>query len=98
MAIRDVDVCEPWQMHAILATLRCALDSDETVYLHCWGGVGRTGTAVGCRLVESAQHDGASALEEIARLRQHTQRAHRTSPETDAQRAVVLGWTPRGQS
>ena len=35
----------------ILDTLDPALYEGHTVYLHCWGGIGRTGTVVGCYLV-----------------------------------------------
>ncbi|WP_374108489.1 hypothetical protein [Nostoc sp. XA010] len=28
-----------------------ALNGQEKVYVHCWGGIGRTGIVVGCYLV-----------------------------------------------
>lgn len=91
LAIRDVDIPTSWQMRAILAAIRLALAEGETVYVHCWGGVGRTGTVVGCLLIE----DGVPVDEVLARLadmRRHTQRAHRTSPETHEQRTFVESW------
>ena len=39
-----------------------------TVYVHCWGGVGRTGTVVGCLLVRHGL-DGGDAIARIAELR-----------------------------
>ena len=89
--VRDVGVPSEPQMREILATVRRALDADEVVYVHCWGGVGRTGTLVGCLLLD----DGCRAddvLERIAALRKGTERRHRTSPETPEQRRFVLGW------
>ena len=41
----------PEEMTSILDAIDNALDNDRTVYVHCWGGVGRTGTVVGCWLV-----------------------------------------------
>ena len=39
-----------------------------TVYVHCWGGIGRTGTVIGCRLVRHGL-DGGDAIARIAELR-----------------------------
>ncbi len=58
------------------------------VYVHCWGGVGRTGTVVGCWL----GRDGATYDEGLRRLRQAragTRKAHRPCPETAVQRALL---------
>jgi ADP-ribosyl-[dinitrogen reductase] hydrolase len=93
MPIRDLSIPTAQQMRAILGTIREALSERELVYLHCWGGVGRTGTVLGCLMVE----DGLSpavALERLKELRSSTTRAHRTSPETEGQRALVAAWRP----
>ena len=37
----------------------------EPVYVHCWGGIGRTGTVVGCWLVRHGM-TGDEALAEFA--------------------------------
>jgi protein-tyrosine phosphatase len=49
--VRDFGVATVEQMDEILAAVDEALDAGRTVYLHCRGGVGRTGTAVGCWLI-----------------------------------------------
>ena len=90
LPIRDVDVCPAWRMQSIQQAIANALDAGEVVYVHCWGGVGRTGTVIGCRLAE--RRGGDDALRQIQRLRAHTQRAHRTSPETSSQRRMVRDW------
>jgi hypothetical protein len=91
LPIRDVAVPTSSHMRALIGVIRLALAVGETVYVHCWGGVGRTGTVVGCLLIE----DGAApsdVLGELVRLRRHTRRAHRTSPDTEAQWAFVTAW------
>lgn len=92
LAIRDVSVPTPWKMRAILATIGLAIDDGEVVYVHCWGGVGRTGTVLGCLLRETGA-TGEAALEQLKGMRSGTQRARRTSPETHEQRTFVEQWT-----
>jgi len=61
--------------------------------VHCWGGVGRTGTVVGCWLARHGIANGEEVLDHIARLRQgDLARRDRPSPETDTQRALVRSW------
>ena len=91
MPIRDVDVPTEAGMRAILAELRAAADAGEVAYVHCWGGVGRTGTAIGCLLVEEGC-DPASVLDRLRQLRQGTARSDRISPETPEQRDFVIRW------
>ena len=71
--------------------LDAALAAGEMVYVHCWGGVGRTGTVVGCHLVESGVAAGEVPAA-LGALRAGTARAHRASPETDAQRGFIAAW------
>jgi hypothetical protein len=61
-----------------------------TVYVHCWGGIGRTGTVVGCLLVRHGL-DAGDAIARIAELRREIPAA-RPSPETSGQAALVRGW------
>ncbi len=91
LPIRDINIPTSWQMRAILGAIRLALAEGETVYVHCWGGVGRTGTVVGCLLIEDGV-PAAEVLTRLAEMRRHTQRAHRTSPETHEQRTFVENW------
>jgi ADP-ribosyl-[dinitrogen reductase] hydrolase len=91
MPIRDVDIPSAWLMRAIQATLTEALAAGEVVYVHCWGGVGRTGTVVGCLLLGHGS-DATGVLDRIADLRRDTLRAHRASPETGAQIDFVRAW------
>ena len=65
MAVRDLDVPSAEEMQAMLDLVDAELERGETVYVHCWGGVGRTGTLVGCWL---ARHGlpGEEALERLS--------------------------------
>ena len=69
------------------------LEAGRTVYVHCWGGVGRTGTIIGCWL--SRHHaPGQAALDELMRM-WRTNPKHRTrrrSPETKEQADYVRAW------
>lgn len=92
--IRDVSVPSAAQMHTALATLRAMRQhADGLVYVHCWGGVGRTGTVAGCYLIERCA-PASEVLARIASRRAHTERAHRVAPETAEQRAFVQAWGP----
>ncbi|WP_148715534.1 protein-tyrosine phosphatase family protein [Chitinolyticbacter meiyuanensis] len=80
-------------MRQILTAIRSACEEGHAVYVHCWGGVGRTGTVIGCLLVEH----GASpteALEQLEMLWQTVAKVsrHPRSPETSAQRQWVSSW------
>ena len=67
------------------------MKADRVIYLHCYGGKGRTGTVVGCFLVEQG-FTGEEALEQIEALRGEKLMKDGPSPETDAQRAMVIDW------
>jgi hypothetical protein len=54
-------------MTAILDRIDCALEQGHTVYVHCWGGRGRTGTVVGCHFVRRGA-TGQDALLRLAEL------------------------------
>ena len=91
LPIRDFGTPSREEMHRIQGALRSALAAGQTVYVHCYGGVGRTGTVVGCYLREQG-YAGQEALAEIARLRRGLPNGWRPSPETDAQRQMIVAW------
>ncbi|MDE3259211.1 MAG: dual specificity protein phosphatase family protein [Gemmatimonadota bacterium] len=92
--ITDVGVprSREW-MAQILDAIDAALDDRRTVYVHCWGGVGRTGTVVGCWLVRHGE-SGASALEQVAMWWRGVEKVCRIprSPETCDQVEYVRNW------
>jgi hypothetical protein len=91
LSIRDMDTPTWEEMVQILDTIDAALESGHKIYLHCYGGIGRTGTVVGCHLVRHGM-DGDTALGQIASWRQDIQNSWRRSPETEEQRQFVLSW------
>jgi protein-tyrosine phosphatase len=94
LPIRDVSVPKSSAvMHEILDEIDAALDRGGVVYVHCWGGVGRTGTVVGCHLVRRGM-TGGEALAKVAELFKHMEKypRRRRSPETDEQEAYVRAW------
>lgn len=92
--ILDVSIPQaPEEMTAILDAIDDALAADGAVYVHCWGGVGRTGTTVGCWLVRHGR-TGDTALAQLAEWWQVVEKAYRRpeTPETDQQVAYVRTW------
>jgi protein-tyrosine phosphatase len=78
-------------MTRILDDIDGEIDGGATVYVHCWGGVGRTGTVVGCWLMRHGLDDG-DPIRRIAELRRAASAAPAPSPQTSAQRAMVGAW------
>src|SRR5215204_1712760 len=91
LPIRDVSVPRSAEvMREILDAIDAGLRDGAKVYVHCWGGVGRTGTVVGCHLVRSGL-SGDEALARVATLFKSMGKSSRRSrsPETDEQEAYV---------
>lgn len=93
-AIRDHSVpAEPSRMRQILETIERSLDDDRCVYVHCHAGIGRTGTVVGCLLVER----GLSGDDALAALNSAWKQSPRAQiwpsvPETERQVEYVRTW------
>ena len=102
--IRDLGVPSRGLVVSILDALDAALGNGVPAYVDCLGGRGRTGVAIGCYLVRHAERllgtvdggvAGSLALERITELRRSQQvPVPEYSPQTQAQREMVLGWRP----
>jgi hypothetical protein len=90
--IRDQCATTHEHMTEILNCIDSAIETGLPVYVHCWGGKGRTGMVVGCYLARHGIASGAAALETVRDLRKRDPKAHEPSPETSEQRALVTGW------
>ena len=96
LPIRDMDIPSPRQMREVLDAIDAACAAGRTVYVHCWGGVGRTGTVVGCHLARGGL-SGPEALAMVGELfasmpSEKLERFPGGSPQTWAQRDFVRTW------
>lgn len=91
--IGDFGLPTPELMESILDLIDTALRAGRRVYLHCWGGIGRTGTAVGCYLVRHGM-SGDQALRQLSQWWKGVpkSRIHLQSPETDEQVEYIRTW------
>ncbi|HEV2664849.1 MAG TPA: dual specificity protein phosphatase family protein, partial [Blastocatellia bacterium] len=79
------------RMSEIQLAIEAALEAGRTVYVHCLGGIGRTGTVLGCYLVEH-EVSVAEAFAEIQRRRRWTKSGWDKSPQTPEQVDFVKSW------
>ena len=92
MPIKDTWVPARIEMIEILDRIDVSIEGGKPVYVHCWGGRGRTGTVVGCYLVRHGLASGRNVLKMIQDLRKNTEDHHTPSPETSPQIDMVLSW------
>jgi hypothetical protein len=92
--IGDFGLPTPNQMKSILDTIDASLQAGRKIYLHCWGGIGRTGTTVGCYLVRQGK-TGEEALRQLADWWQTVPKSHihTRSPETHQQAEFIRNWS-----
>jgi hypothetical protein len=84
---------EAAQMREIQARIREAMEKGHGVFVHCRAGIGRTGMAMGCFLVEDGMA-GRAALEELNRLWKQSARASAWPriPQTREQADYITRW------
>ncbi len=92
LSITDLSIPNQSHMIRILDIIDEALNNNKVVYVHCWGGVGRTGTVVGCYLMRHALANNANVIETIEYLKRTTSIAERESPETEEQQQFLRNW------
>ena len=82
-------------MRAAMEAIREATERNPAAYVHCWGGIGRTGTVIGCWLREC----GVGSVEALLRVQKlysrHMPKSKRIpkSPQTPAQLDYVKFWS-----
>jgi protein-tyrosine phosphatase len=94
--IPDMHVVEQEEYDRILARIQEEMDSGRIVYVHCWGGKGRTCTVIGCLLVDAGL-DYKSAVARLAELRAGTRKARFTCPESESQHEAIRSRESRRQ-
>ncbi|HEX2384198.1 MAG TPA: ADP-ribosylglycohydrolase family protein, partial [Acidimicrobiales bacterium] len=92
--IADLSVGEDGYYDEIVRRIGEEIKSNRPVFVHCWGGVGRTATVVGCWLVDGG-FAGEAALDRVRELREGTGKSDRVAPETRAQRELIRRRGPR---
>ena len=92
MPIKDLGAPTALEMSIILESINGHLYDEAVVYVHCFGGIGRTGTVMGCYMVQEMGMTGSEALLRIEELRKGISDGSRRSPETQEQRDMVMKW------
>ena len=82
--VRDMGIPSERRMGEIVASIDESIGRDDAVYVHCWGGKGRTGTVVGVHLIRRGLATADEFVETIAKLRTHDP-GRGNSPETRGQ-------------
>lgn len=92
-AIKDLTIPTENFMVEILNKIDEQLSLGKRVYVHCWGGVGRTGTVIGSYLIRHGFAEPETVIDIINYLKRTTNIAHRSSPETEEQHQFILKWS-----
>lgn len=88
--IIDGSVPSEVQMVAILRSIDEAVARGEGVYIHCWGGFGRTGMVVAC-WYKRQERNGSAALKRVQHAR-YGIKSNRPSPDYSVQVGFVMRW------
>lgn len=92
MPIPDTSIPTFQAMKKILDEIDAAIKQGKPVYVHCWGGKGRTGTVVGCWLMRHGKATAENVLSAIQDLRKNDPTGFEPSPENERQRWMVRSW------
>ena len=92
LSIEDLTAPTAEHMKQVIDQIDESLNAGLPVYVHCWGGRGRTGTVAGCYLARHGYASGQRAQDFVQHLRRTDAKAHTASPETQEQRTMVREW------
>jgi ADP-ribosyl-[dinitrogen reductase] hydrolase len=85
--IPDLGVVDDDAYDTVTATIESGLERGG-VYVHCWGGIGRTGTVVGCVLADQGLgYD--EIINRIATMRRGSRKEERRAPEMAVQHELI---------
>lgn len=92
LSIEDMNVPSRASMQIVLDIIDSSLRKQRPVYIHCRGGIGRTGTVVGCFLARHAIASGDGIIIKLKELRLCDDAKSKEAPQTDVQRQMILSW------
>jgi len=82
--IKDMDIPSSAMLISLLRAIDALLLEQRLVYVHCWGGHGRTGLVVGAMLIQKG-YSPNNALAQIKKMRLGSGLEHEPSPQTQQQ-------------
>jgi protein-tyrosine phosphatase len=79
-------------LRSILDVIDHSVAKQSPVYVHCFAGIGRTGTIVGCYLRRHRVANAQDVIARISELRSQMPYGDYPSPQTPEQLAVIRCW------
>ncbi len=85
-------------MLSIITAVRGAIQTSPAAYIHCRGGIGRTGTVVGCWLRECGlgPDDALARVQQLYASRMPKVCFHPESPQTPVRKNYIRLWQSSG--
>ena len=90
--IPDRSVPPTWTLRCILDLIDRSMADQRPAFVHCFAGIGRTGTVVGCHLRRHQRATPNDVMARIAELRRAMPFASEISPHVPEQVQMVEGW------
>jgi len=90
--IPDRNIPTAETLRSILDAIDASIAKGNPVFVHCFAGIGRTGTIVGCHLRRHGRATDQDVIAKIAELRSLMPGGREVSPHTPEQVQLVQNW------